>query len=503
MNCKSAKYLIIQAGGLGSRMESYTRNKPKCLLPYRGKTILEHLLITFTDKKVIIICDYLKDVLENYTKNILNRHDITFIEAKQKTTTAGLIDAMKLIKEDEPFILSWSDIMLSSFEDIDITKDIGVFITDSFKCRYGFIDGKIVKGDTDKNGILGLYIFKSKDLLKNIDESASFVGENLPRLKNLEPVKIEHALEIGTKETYMNLLKKDAICRFFNSITITEERVEKKCIDKNYTNLIQDEITWYRFLNDKVSFIPKLLNDNPLTISRIKGEHIFSADLDDNRKLKVLNSIINNLKTIHELDSKSSDIRDLEDIYYNKTFNRVDSIKTIIPYYASKEIIINNKLCLNPFHETQIDLFKSQIKELYSPVYNIIHGDCTFSNIIIKDTDAYFIDPRGSFGKSKIYGDKNYDWAKLYYSVNGNYDSINSKRFEVKVNNNQIELSINSNGFEYLSEYLINCAGMGKRIMLLQHALIWLSLTGYVKEDIDSVIYSFWKGVYEWNLLQD
>jgi hypothetical protein len=66
------------------------------------------------------------------------------------------------------------------------------------------------------------------------------------------------------------------------------------------------------------------------------------------------------------------------------------------------------------------------------------------------------------FGNTKIYGDKNYDWAKLYYSVNGNYDSVNSKKFSVKFNKQNIILDIESNGFEEFSDLIIKKSGISK-----------------------------------------
>ena len=39
---------------------------------------------------------------------------------------------------------------------------------------------------------------------------------------------------------------------------------------------------------------------------------------------------------------------------------------------------------------------------------------------------------------------------------------------------------------------------MSKKEMGLIHASIWLSLTGYVKEDYDAILYSFYKGCQLW-----
>ena len=70
-----------------------------------------------------------------------------------------------------------------------------------------------------------------------------------------------------------------------------------------------------------------------------------------------------------------------------------------------------------------------------------------------------FIDPRGYFGHTELYGDPNYDWAKLYYSVVGNYDRFNLKKFRLSVNEHNVELDIQSNGWEHLEDYFFELIG--------------------------------------------
>ena len=59
-------YIIVQAGGKGSRMERLTRNKPKALVPVNNLPMIFHLFKKFPDKKFVIIGDYKFDVLERY-----------------------------------------------------------------------------------------------------------------------------------------------------------------------------------------------------------------------------------------------------------------------------------------------------------------------------------------------------------------------------------------------------------------------------------------------------
>ena len=58
------EYIIVQAGGKGTRMEYLTENKPKCLVSVNKLPMLFHLFKKYSDKKFIIIGDYKYDVLQ-------------------------------------------------------------------------------------------------------------------------------------------------------------------------------------------------------------------------------------------------------------------------------------------------------------------------------------------------------------------------------------------------------------------------------------------------------
>ena len=49
------EYIIVQAGGKGTRMEYLTKNKPKSLVPINNLPMLFHLFKKYPDKKYIII----------------------------------------------------------------------------------------------------------------------------------------------------------------------------------------------------------------------------------------------------------------------------------------------------------------------------------------------------------------------------------------------------------------------------------------------------------------
>ena len=135
----------------------------------------------------------------------------------------------------------------------------------------------------------------------------------------------------------------------------------------------------------------------------------------------------------------------------------------------------------------------------YAPKkFVLLHGDCTFSNIMLgKDIDPVLIDPRGYFGKTEFFGDAAYDWAKLYYSLSGNYDQFNLKRFHLNISEKAVELEISSNHWEELEDYFFELLNgeVTRRQMKLLQAVIWLGLTTYAWENYDSICGAFYNGL--------
>ena len=112
--------------------------------------------------------------------------------------------------------------------------------------------------------------------------------------------------------------------------------------------------------------------------------------------------------------------------------------------------------------------------------------------------NLFLIDPRGYFGKTKFYGDPDYDWAKLYYSIVGNYDQFNRKNFALDIQTRGVEIEILSNNWSDMENYFFDSLpGVSRRKIKALHAVIWLSLTTYAWEDYDSICGAFYKGIVE------
>jgi hypothetical protein len=114
-----------------------------------------------------------------------------------------------------------------------------------------------------------------------------------------------------------------------------------------------------------------------------------------------------------------------------------------------------------------------------------------------RELRVWFIDPRGSFAKPGIFGDASYDFSKVYYSAVGGYDAFNRRMFKLHVDDDTVEVLMETPFFINTAKDIFkDYFGKNQVRIELLHGLIWLALSGYAKDDIDSVIGSFYLGLY-------
>ena len=212
-------------------------------------------------------------------------------------------------------------------------------------------------------------------------------------------------------------------------------------------------------------------------------------------KKKVLKRLVHALQKLHESSQIPADSFSMKEAYFNKTMERLGKIEDLVPFGREKRICINGKLCRSVFfHKRELE---KKLESLTCETFHFIHGDCTFSNLMLReDGSPVLIDPRGYFGFTELYGDVRYDWAKLYYSIVGNYDQFNLKDFRLEIGKEEISLKIASNHWEDMEEDFFALTGADKYEIRLLHAVIWLSLTTYAWQDYDSICGAFYNGLY-------
>lgn len=494
------EYIIVQAGGKGTRLGYLTKNKPKALVPVENLPMLFHLFRKYPDKRYVIISDYKKEVLREYLSAFAEvKYQV--VDAQGTGTCSGVRQAIDLIPEEQPFMLVWSDLILPA--DFVLPKDYCdnaaaekdyIGISETFPCRWSYSEGSFYEERSYEHGVAGFFLFTDKGKIADVPVSGELVRWMQEKQMTFNELSLAGTKEFGLLEEYEKLGREK--CRPFNKITIEGDVLTKEAVDEQGRQLALRECAWYEKAGAVESgILPRIYQMNPLTMEYIKGRNIYECDLSHEEKTVILQKLVSALQKLHELQCVPSDSFSMKEAYYNKTMSRLSKIQDLVPFAADREITINGKKCKNVFyHKRELEKKLEQIK---CDQFCFIHGDCTFSNLMLRDNgEPVLIDPRGYFGYTQIYGDERYDWAKLYYSIVGNYDRFNLKDFALDITENDVKLDITSNHWEDMEREFFELTGADEEEIKLLHSVIWLSLTTYAWQDYDSICGAFYNGLY-------
>lgn len=498
-------YIIVQAGGRGTRLGYLTRNKPKALVPVDNLPMLFHLFRRYPDKRFVIIADYKKDVMRRYLSAFA---DVKYqvVDAGGTGTCSGVQQALRLVPENEPFLLVWSDLILpdgfrfpEEYAGQAVPARDYVGLSQTFSCRWKYEDGHFSEESSVESGVAGFFLFTDKGKLNGIPAGGELVRWLSGQGMAFGTVGLAGTREFGILEEYEK--QEQAKCRPFNKITVDGDFLIKEPVDRQGEKLAEREATWYekaRYFD--ISALPRIYGTSPLKMEFIRGSNIYDCDFDCGTKKKILKSLVGALKKLHAGGTVPADTFSIQEAYFNKTMERLSKIQDLVPFARDREILINGRRCRNVFYQKEaLERRLDRLKENCGS-FSFIHGDCTFSNLMVReDGSPVLIDPRGYFGFSELYGDVRYDWAKLYYSVAGNYDQFNLKRFRLEIGADAgegVSLRIRSSHWEGLEDELFALTGADRDEIRLLHAVIWLSLTTYAWQDYDSICGAFYNGLW-------
>ena len=278
-------------------------------------------------------------------------------------------------------------------------------------------------------------------------------------------------------------------------------------VDEQGKLLAVRERAWYA-KRKEIDFacIPHIYSLDPLRMEFVKGPCVYNSTLDAEGKERLLAQIVEGLRKLHSLANAPADKASMEEAYFEKTMDRLERVRALVPFAGRECIVVNDKPCRNVFfHVAEL---AERLRALECGRFALVHGDCTFSNIMVRENgEPVFIDPRGYFGHTELFGDARYDWAKLYYSIVGNYDQFNLKRFRLEIGGDggtsgtelpagEVRIDIASNGWESLEERFFELTKANPAEIRLIHAIIWLSLTTYAWQDYDSICGAFYIGLF-------
>lgn len=253
----------------------------------------------------------------------------------------------------------------------------------------------------------------------------------------------------------MHMLQRIGYGSNFNEIFIIGEVLIKRSVNSYGHQKMENEIAFYEFLSENnISFnVPEIFHidiTNYTIEMHYLNTHIplykIFFDMSKDIKQSILQKIYENLAKLHSQQIQVSQYVYWKDLYsetVHKIESRLNPIQHIIQKY--KHITSVNGLPLKSLDEI-ISIVNSHIKDyVYQQteyVYSFIHGDCQFNNILHDDTEEIvFIDPRGYYGDTQLYGIKEYDYAKIMFALSG-YDMFdNSQINDLHIKGNNMIIS--------------------------------------------------------------
>ncbi len=267
----------------------------------------------------------------------------------------------------------------------------------------------------------------------------------------MSAIKTDNWFDIGHADKYYES-KLEVEAREFNHIAIDKDRgILKKTSDE--TDKFVGEIKWYLKLPSDLEYVrPRIFTfstsyENPYISMEYYAYHTLHeffvyGDLSYQQWKDIFRRIQFVYNDFRRYTVKDQNItKSLEEVYLSKTLQRIGMLKNnekFISFFDEYITINGNKyLPIN----TICDLLQDIIPQMLYDVseFNIIHGDLCFTNIMIDSNLSFIklIDPRGKFGSYDVYGDKRYELAKLFHSIDGKYDFIIKDMFEVEFNSTE------------------------------------------------------------------
>lgn len=454
----------------------------------------------------MVIADYQKEVMRQYL-DVFADVKYQVVDAQGTGTCSGIGQALQLIPNKEPFMLVWSDLILpeqfhlpQEYESSTaVPQENYIGLSQTFPCRWKYENGSFEEKASTEYGVAGFFLFKEKACIADIPGSGELVRWMQENSMAYSTIGLAGTREFGILEEYEKLEKEK--CRPFNKITIEGNILMKEPADAQGERLAVRECAWYAKANEKgIEILPRIYGINPLQMEYIDGRNIYECNFSYTQKKDILERLVYSLKKLHSSETMPADTFSVREAYFNKTFDRIGKIQDLVPFARDREILVNGRKCRNVFY------YKRELEQAVEKLalscrqFAFIHGDCTFSNMMLRENgEPVLIDPRGYFGFTELHGDVRYDWAKMYYSIVGNYDRFNLKDFALEIGESSEEgvgLKITSNHWEDMESDFFALTGADEYEIKLLHALIWLSLTTYAWQDYDSVCGAFYNGLY-------
>lgn len=290
-------------------------------------------------------------------------------------------------------------------------------------------------------------------LIKCIVENKYSFIEGLKKYSTEYPFKIfinDLWLDFGLITNYFHSKKTITSQRCFNELHFCDDGYIAKT--SKWSDKIKAEINWFKnFPIELDIYIPKFKYQDDYTY---KIEYLYNNTLSELFVFgslpcyvweNIFISLSNFLNKIHSYRNVTNEQIMFD--YDKKTLDRLKLLQCQNSSLWLEDGVVNKKYYFNKNNPISLQDILDEINPYLANIdsdYRVIHGDFCFSNIMFDFRSGMIktFDPRGMDfeGKITLYGDKDYDFAKLVHCVFGLYDFIISKFYCCDIDNDEIKL---------------------------------------------------------------
>jgi len=295
----------------------------------------------------------------------------------------------------------------------------------------------------------------------------------------------------------------------FNNIYIDRNTntIKKVCFNDYGMKKITYEKKFYKFLiNHTIDFpVPKIhcFLENGYIMDYLYDYiplYKIFTNSEKEKQNEIIIKITKKLKNLHDSNkifvSKDEYYKHLNIEINSKLLQRYEVIKSLVQKYDYIKTV--NMIEIIPFHKL-VDLIQKEIYKIVNDKseYSFVplHGDCQFNNILYNESSGQlcFIDPRGYYGESEIFGIAEYDYAKVIFALSG-YDEFDNRSVdELMIDGNNISINIdNLLHIPLVSSSSISSNKLGYLLMLS----IWLGNSHCFINNENKAVYSYFIGSY-------
>jgi hypothetical protein len=494
--------VIILSSGQSTRLKPITNNIPKVLVNVGTDTALLQQANFWNqfpnlDKIYVVVHPRYVHLLEEY----ITMNDLNNIEIVAEPESNGSFEAIRNVVRFNPELeknvfLNWGDLIPLSIHKLDmdfLSYQKNIIFTKDGNCRYAVkgigkasMEERIQYVETGGN-IPGIYYMKEMPDFLDYE-----IGDDLiEHMNNWQSAPVD-LIDFGDMTKLALAHSKEIVSRDFNSIEIEGDVVTKTAINGKGQDLQKKELRWY---SKNPPNTPKILGsaDDHFKMERAQGQPLYQC-YQEGIEVDVLKA----LEELHETNSQAVTQkivkRDLQVEVVDKTYDRKKSIQGLLDGFGIVESV-NKKPLIDFDYMCTILYDRLTWFNKKRSKYVFIHGDPNFSNTLYDGEKITFIDPRGYFGKTRLYGPETYDQAKVLYALSG-YDSFNAQVNFGHYELNDGDLTLQIPPLQRISNLDPKNNNLFNEETYTWLALIWVNLGGYFKNNPLKAVLAYYYGLH-------